>query len=285
MKCCEEAGELIHAYLLGALDEDERHRLEGYIRGCPDCLALYYEESPSMEMLVSLSDPVPPPPGLKRRIMELVNASARPSTRPGLIGGPMALLRSALQQPVAASAMAVVSVSLVLLSAGAFLLWQEVNELRDEDHRLSTDLQEQLDQIQEENQRLAETLLNQLDLAYLASMEGVSTVMLESGASAPKSTGMLMLSPNATWGVLLTVGLETLPRDKAYQLWLMSNNGRTSAGTFNVDSAGYGQLMVQGLGDLRDFENVEVSIEPAEGSPEASGDNVLKGPMVTDTSQ
>ena len=52
-----------------------------------------------------------------------------------------------------------------------------------------------------------------------------------------------------------------------------------------MDSAGYGQLMVQGLGDLRDFENVEVSIEPAEGSPEVSGDNVLKGPLVTDASQ
>ena len=282
---CEEAGELIHAYLLGALDEDERHSLEAHVRGCPDCLALYYEESPSVEMLIRVGDPVPAPPGLKRRIMEMVNAGARPSTRPGLIDGPMSLLRSALQQPLAASAMAVVSVTLVLLSAGAFLLWQEVNELRDEDHRLSSNLQDQLDQIQEENQRLAETLLNQLDLAYLASMEGVSTVMLESGESAPKSTGMLMLSPNATWGVLLTVGLETLPRDKAYQLWLMSNNGRTSAGTFNVDSAGYGQLMVQGLGDLRDFENVEVSIEPAEGSPEASGDNVLMGPMVTDASQ
>ena len=182
---CEEAGELIHAYLLGALDEDERHRLETHARGCPDCLALYYEESQSMEMLISVGDPVPPPPSLKRRIMEMVNASARPSARPGLIGGPLALLRSALQQPLAASAMAVVSISLVVLSAGAFLLWQEVNELRDEDQRLSSNLQDQLDQIQEENQRLAETLLNQLDLAYLASMEGVSTVMLESGESAP----------------------------------------------------------------------------------------------------
>ena len=60
---CEEAGELIHAYLLGALDEDERHRLEAHIRGCPDCLALYYEESPSMEMLIRVGDPVPPPAG------------------------------------------------------------------------------------------------------------------------------------------------------------------------------------------------------------------------------
>ena len=282
---CEEAGELIHAYLLGALDEDERHRLEAHVRGCPDCLALYYEESPSMEMLIRVGAPVPAPPGLKRRILEMVNAGARPSSRPGLIGGPLALLRSALQQPLAASAMAVVSVTLVVLSAGAFLLWQEVNELRDEDQRLSSNLQDQLDQIQEENERLAQTLFNQLDLAYLASMEGVSTVMLEGGESAPKSTGMLMLSPNATWGVLLTVGLDALPRDKVYQLWLMSNNGPTSAGTFKVDSAGYGQLMVQGLGDLRDFENVEVSIEPAEGSPEALGANVLKGPLVTDTSQ
>ncbi|MDE2860391.1 MAG: anti-sigma factor [Chloroflexota bacterium] len=282
---CEEAGELIHAYLLGALDEDERRGLEAHVRGCPDCLAVYYEESQSMEMLLRVGDPVPAPLGLRKRILDMVNASARPAMRPGLIGGPLALLRSALRQPVAATAMAVVSITLVVLSGGAVLLWQEVNELKDEDSRLSANLQDQLDQIQEENERLAQTIVNQLDLAYLASMEGVSTVMLEGGDSAPKSTGMLMLSPNATWGVLLTLGLESLPRDKVYQLWLMSNNIRTSAGTFKVDSAGQGQLMVQGLGDLRDFENLEVSIEPAEGSPEASGANVLKGPMVIDGSQ
>ena len=282
---CEEAGELIHAYLLGALDEDERHRLEVHVRGCPDCLALYYEESPSMEMLILVGDPVPAPPGLRKRILEMVNAGARPTSRPGLIGGPLALLRSALQQPLAASAMAVVSVTLVALSAGAFLLWQEVNELKDEDSRLSTTLQDQLDQIQEENERLAQVILDQLDLAHLASLPGVSTVMLEGGESAPQSSGMLMLSPKSTWGILMAVGLESLPRDQVYQIWLMSNNTRTSAGTFTVDSAGYGQLMVQGLGDLRDFENVEVSIEPAEGSAEASGANVLKGPLVTDSSQ
>ena len=282
---CEEAGELIHAYLLGALDEDERHRLEAHVRGCPDCLALYYEESPSMEMLIRVGDPVPAPPGLKRRILEMVNAGARPSSRPGLIGGPLALLRSALQQPLAASAMAVVSVTLVVLSAGAFLLWQEVNELKDEDSRLSTNLQDQLDQIQEENERLAQVILDQLDLAHLASLPGVSTVMLEGGESAPRSSGMLMLSPKATWGILMAVGLESLPRDQVYQLWLMSNNTRTNAGTFTVNSTGYGQMMVFGLGSLREFENIEVSIEPAEGSLDATGDNVLQGALVTDDAQ
>ena len=282
---CQEAEELIHAYLLGAVDEVERRRLEAHIRSCPDCLALYYEESPSMDALLRVGDSLPAPQGLRRRILDMVSPGADLRRRPAMTVGPLSLLRSALRQPLAASAMAVVSLSIVLLSAGAYLLWQEVNELKDEDTRLSANLQEQLDQIEEENERLAQVIFDQLDLAYLASLPGVSTVMLAGGESAPRSSGMLMLSPKATWGVLLTVGLESLPRDSVYQLWLMSNNTRTNAGTFTVNSAGYGQMMVQGLGSLREFENIEVSIEPAEGSPDATGANVLQGALVTDDSQ
>ena len=277
---CDEAGDLIHAYLLGALDEDERGRLEAHVRGCPSCLAVYYEEGPSMDRLFSMGHSAPAPPRLRERILDVVGAGARPRAagRPGL-------LRSALRQPLAAAAMGVVSLTLVALSAGAFLLWQEVGELQDEDSRLSSNLQEQLDQIQEENDRLAQVIFDQLDLAYLASLPGVSTVMLEGGEVSPSSSGMLMLSPKATWGVLLTMGLESLPRDKVYQLWLMSNNNRISAGTFTVNSAGFGQMMVQGMGSLLDFENIEVSIEPAEGSRDATGANVLQGPLVTDDAQ
>ncbi len=278
---CQEAGELIHAYLLGALDEDERGLLEAHVRSCPNCLAIYYEESPSMERLLRMGVSAPAPPGLRERILDVVGAGARPRAA----GRRPSVLRSALRQPLAAAAMAVVSVTLIALSAGAFLLWQEVSDLRDEDTRLSVNLQEQLDQMQEENDRLAQTILDQLDLAYLASLPGVSTVMLEGGESAPGSSGMLMLSPKATWGVLLTMGLDELPRDKVYQLWLMSKNGRTSAGTFTVDSAGFAQMMVRGFGHLRDFENIEVSVEPAEGSPDATGANVLQGALVTDDAQ
>ena len=282
---CQEVEDLIHAYLLGAVDEVERRRLEAHIRGCPNCLALYYEMSPSMDALLRVGDTLPAPQGLRSRIMDMVGAGAGPRSRAGMAVGSMGLLRSALRQPLAATAMAVVSISLVALSAGAYLLWQEVNELKDEDSRLSANLQEQLDQIEDENERLAQMIFDQLDLAYLASLPGVSTVMLEGGESAPRSSGMLMLSPKATWGILMTVGLESLPRDQVYQLWLMSNNTRTNAGTFTVNSTGYGQMMVFGLGSLREFENIEVSIEPAEGSPDATGDNVLQGPLVTDDSQ
>ena len=52
-----------------------------------------------------------------------------------------------------------------------------------------------------------------------------------------------------------------------------------------MNSAGYGQLMVQGMGSIRDFENIGVSIEPAEGSPDPTGVNVLEGTITTTSAE
>ena len=280
---CYEAEELIPAYLLGALDEHERAALETHMQGCPGCLALFYEESPATVTLSRLGDSLPAPLGLKQRIMAIVDSGARPKTRPDMAGGILGLLRSSLRQPLAASAMAVVAISLVGLSLGALLLWMEVNELKDEDARLSASLREELGQMQEENQKISQLLFDQLDLAYVAAMPGVSTVMLDGAEASPKSRGMLMISPRATWAVLEALNLDPLPRDQAYQLWLMTNGAMESGGTFTVNSAGYGQLMVQGIGSIRDFDNIAVSIEPVEGSHDPTGADVLKG-IITTTS-
>ena len=274
---CHEAEELIPAYLLGALDEHERAALETHMQGCPGCLALFYEESPAAVTLSRMGDTLQAPLGLKQRILATVDSGAKPKTRPEMAGGILGLLRSSLRQPMAASAMALVAISLVGLSLAALLLWMEVSELKDEDARLSASLREQLEQMQEENQKISQLLFDQLDLAYVAAMPGVSTVMLDGAEASPRSRGMLMISPRATWAVLEALNLQPLPRDQAYQLWLMANGARESGGTFTVNSAGYGQLMVQGMGSIRDFENIGVSIEPAEGSPDPTGVNVLEG--------
>ena len=227
---CHEAEELIPAYLLGALDEHERASLETHMQGCPGCLALFYEESPAAVTLSKWAIRCrrhwdsssaswrlwTPAPGRDAAGYDGRNPGApqkQPETTPGRLGD------------------ALVAISLVGLSLGALLLWMEVSELKDEDARLSASLREQLEQMQEENQKISQLLFDQLDLAYVAAMPGVSTVMLDGAEASPKSRGMLMISPRATWAVLEALNLQTLPRDQAYQLWLMANGARESGGT------------------------------------------------------
>lgn len=73
----ERWSDAVAAYLLGALDDDERVGFEAHLEGCPDCR----EE---LEFLRVASDALPvsapqiePPPELKDRIMSVVNAEAQ----------------------------------------------------------------------------------------------------------------------------------------------------------------------------------------------------------------
>lgn len=78
------------AYVLGALEDDERRAFESHLRGCPDCRARVAEVRPTADLLagipLSALDEVPPPapetllPGLLRR-------ARRERTRSRLVAG------------------------------------------------------------------------------------------------------------------------------------------------------------------------------------------------------
>ena len=71
---CQEAEELIHAYLLGAVDEVERRRLEAHIRGCPGLPGavlrgepVHGRAAPSGRLTAGASGPQEAHPGHGRR--------------------------------------------------------------------------------------------------------------------------------------------------------------------------------------------------------------------------
>ena len=274
---CREVEELIPAYLLGALEEKEQALVEAHIRECPTCLALFHEQSPAITLLSGVGDSLQAPPDLKQRVLGIVDTSAKPSMQRDTADGILGFLKSGLRQPLAATTMALATISLVGLSLGSLLLWLEVRDLKDEDSQASATLQEQLEQMEMDNQTLSQMLFDQLDMAYIAAMPGISTVMLDGSDAAPRPRGMLMISPHATWAVLEALHLEPLPEDMAYQLWFVTNGSRVSGGVFTVNETGYGQLMVQGMGLITSFQTMGVSIEPAQGSLDPTGTSVLWG--------
>jgi anti-sigma-K factor RskA len=274
---CREVEELIPAYLLGALDEKEQAVVETHIRECPTCLALFHEQSPAITLLSRVGDSLQAPSELKQRVLGIVDTGAKPRMQRDTAKGIMGFLRSSLRQPIAATVMALATISLVALSLGTLLLWLEVRDLKEGDSQLSVALRDELEQMEMDNQTLSQMLFNQLDMAYIAAMPGISTLILEGSEAAPRPRGMLMVSPHATWAVLEALNLQPLPEDQAYQLWFVTNGSRKSGGVFTVNETGYGQLMVQGLGLITSFHTMGVSIEPAQGSAWPTGTNVLWG--------
>ena len=93
---------------------------------------------------------------------------------------------------------------------------------------------------------------------------------------------MVLTSGNARWGILATVGLDILPPDKEYQVWLQHEGQVTTAGTFNVDESGWGQITLRPAQTLEDFQSIIVTVEPRDGSAEPTGPQVFRANMTPD---
>lgn len=76
----------IGAYLLGALNDLERHALERHLSGCSECREEVERLRPAAEALPGSVVQLDPPPGLKQRLMAEVEGDARvvpiPKRRP-----------------------------------------------------------------------------------------------------------------------------------------------------------------------------------------------------------
>ena len=59
----------VGAYLLGALNDLERQAFERHLRGCDECQEELERLRPAAEVLPGSVEQLPPPPGLKKRLM------------------------------------------------------------------------------------------------------------------------------------------------------------------------------------------------------------------------
>ena len=71
-----ECAEALGAYALGALPDSERERVQAHLSECSQCRAELDWLRPAVDALPASVSPIPPPPELKARIMEIVEAEA-----------------------------------------------------------------------------------------------------------------------------------------------------------------------------------------------------------------
>lgn len=82
-------------------------------------------------------------------------------------------------------------------------------------------------------------------------------------------------------GVLVVHGLDPLPQNRRYQLWLLTRDGRqVPASRIFVQETGEPTWMAITLPpDTPEFVAVGISIEPVDGSPQPTGPMVLESPI------
>lgn len=265
--------ELIPAYALGALDGDDLRELESHLEaGCADCRRQLDFWQGDLEELAASVPPVEPSPETRRRILRLAGVPA--AGPPPAIPRPAAP-RRAPDRPwrwLALPAAALLALS-VWSGWRVVDLGKEVRGLRAERDRLARQtaaLDRELGLARAEAERMAATL------AIVSAPES-RTIQLAGLGPAPGAAGRTFVDPEGGRAVFYGFDLPALSADKTYQLWWIAEGRPVSAGTFQADPGGNARLAVDRVEDAGAIQAWAVTIEPAGGVPQPTGEMVLKG--------
>jgi anti-sigma-K factor RskA len=97
--------------------------------------------------------------------------------------------------------------------------------------------------------------------------------------SASHATGFVLISADGDDGALVVDGLPPLGESQQYQLWLIRDGQRTSGAVFSTDEKNYGGTRIRAPRPLTDYSAVGITIEPAGGSEQPTGTQVLAGSL------
>lgn len=297
-----QINELLPAYVLEALEPEEMLAMDDYIQRQRRLLHQLEELEITVAQLAHAAPEMPLPPGAKARLMARVRADVRASQshqqRPPRAGNATVQERTeraegwwtGLQRlfggtNLAWSAAALTMLFLLLSTWNGNRNMAALDQARDELAAAEVQLDQatgQLNQaqgeigaLQQSKQQLEQQLsLNDERLALFATAQRV--VSLPGTAEAPNARATFYQRDNQ--GLLVWHGLEPLPMEQTYELWLIPADGApVPAGLIAVASTEPQSLEVAVPAGAGEYVAVGVSVEPSGGSPQPTGPIVLLG--------
>lgn len=241
---CQTIEPLLAGYALDALDLGERTQVESHLEGCPQCQQALVDYQAVSEGLLFAMPPKEPPAYLRTRLLKAtIPVTAQRDW--------LARLRNWKPRILQVSAIAVVLFWVVL----NVTLLQNTNRMLRANQSLSQ---------QNEAYQTAFSLLTYPD-SKVAVIENENI------------NGTLVYEPDSDLAVLSVRGLEKLPTDQDYQVWLIEpDQNRINGGVFKPDSPeGYISFVIHSPKAMDSFIGIGVTIEPAGGSPGPTGPRVL----------
>jgi anti-sigma-K factor RskA len=230
---------LAAAYALDALDQHERAAFEAHYESCDVCRSDVLEFRETMAS-VAESLAAPPPPSLKDRVMADIAVTRQLS--PLAPVAPVVPLRSRTGGR-----------NLLLVAAAVVALLAAVAGIVAITGRNDTSFSD--------------------ELAHVMEQPDARVVDLAGKGDQPGSFKVAW-SPSTGQAALIGENLPTAPSDKAYELWLVTPE-KTMA-MYVLDPASNGQVhrMLRASADPSAWA---ITIEPASGTPVATGDIIYLG--------
>ena len=243
----DHVSDLITPYVLGALEPDEIETVESHLADCDQCRTLVDEERDVAGLLPYLSEPLPVPIRVRRKLLDQIRGESQPAPLPVPIREsrrPTGLL-SRLGWVAAVPAMAL-----------AILFFVNGLQMQAQVHQRDTELS-----VLEQRQSTV--------TEFVSSSRGAVT-NLRGTEAAPRAHGGLLLDPNRDAALLIVTGLTSPLVGQSYVVWMIKGNQRMNAGVMPVDERGRGQIYIPLPQGLDSFDNI---ILTAEAQPTVANPN------------
>lgn len=259
--------ELLPSYALGILEGDDLRAVDEHLlENCERCNAELLAMSHLVEEMAGSIEPVTPSQMVRARTLRSIQSSATSSTSESPE-------RTTGISPVWRFAMAAGLALLVWSGWSQFDLRREVDRLAADREGLRQELDVVRTDLQATRTELARTLL----ASRIVSAPQSRSILLAGLDKAPESSARTYVDPDSSRAVFYASNLEALPSDKTYQLWFIADGTPVSAGTFAVAADGSGSVLVEDVAAFESLQAWAVTIEPAGGVPQPTGDMVLLG--------
>jgi anti-sigma-K factor RskA len=254
---------LAPAYVLGALEADERRVFEAHLAECDRCAAEVRSFGHVTSGLAQSVPQVTPRAAVRDRVLHAVGArDARAAERKGHA-------RWALGNWLAYAACVAVTTAAVLY---AMNLRASVDSL---EARLEISQSRIAANERELIRARQEAFDTQSAVAVLAAAD-LTRVDLQGAPAAPQAIGRALWSRQSGM-VFAANNLPPLPAGKIYQVWLVAGGPPVSAGLIEPDASGRGVGIFRTPVDVTGPVTIAVTIEPAGGVPAPTGAFYLTG--------
>lgn len=241
MSSQEHYFDLLPAYALGSLDEEEQLQVSEHLAICAICQAELQAYDQIVQDIPLAMIEHEPAPEVKNRVM--AHARGDDLAQEGSPDGGW-WLRLTKAMRTNAPAWGLVGLLLILsLGLSNIFLWGRLNRIES------------------------------------ISQNALISIPLQGTDATPQAVGMLVVSQNGEHGTLIVDGLPVLEEISQYQLWLIRDGQRSSGGIFSVSEDGYGSLWVSAPDPLLSYTAFGITVEPAGGSAGPTGAKVMGGEL------
>jgi hypothetical protein len=213
---CEQVRELLDAYALGASDPADAAVVEEHVADCVRCWGELSKGQQTAALLALTVQIEEAPARLGERII------ARAQRERSLAGEPPGIW-SRFRMPWPATAGALGVASLVALGVSAFFGLQ-VQDLRNKNSDLQTQLASSTSQIQQQLQTTSKQLSDQQSIFTVLADDHRVQVPVTDPAGSP-AEAYYTWSPEKHRGFLLCEGLPALVAGTMFELWVVTKNG------------------------------------------------------------